>query len=99
MKTKKILSLAASAILLSSLSAMAACGKKPNPDAEGRTEIVFLADAGATSKPAFEKMVQAYNEGQGKTDGVYVTLKPSSGVSQKGENYFKQSSRLSLIHI
>lgn len=93
MKTKKILSLATSAILLSSLSAMAACGKKPNPDAEGRTEIVFLADAGATSKPAFEKMVKAYNEGQGKTDGVYVTLKPSSGVSTKGENYFKQSSR------
>lgn len=93
MKTKKILSLATSAILLSSLSAMAACGKKPNPDAEGRTEIVFRADAGATSKPAFEKMVKAYNEGQGKTDGVYVTLKPSSGVSTKGENYFKQSSR------
>ena len=93
MKSKRILSLAASAILILSAGAMTACGNKTNPDAEGRKEIVFLADAGATSKPAFEKMVKAYNDGQGKTDGVYVTLKPSSGVSTKGENYFKQSSR------
>lgn len=93
MKSKKIISLVISAVLLLSLGSMAACGNKKNPDADGRKEIVFLADAGATSKPAFEKMVQTYNDGQGKTDGVYVTLKPSSGVSTKGENYFKQSSR------
>lgn len=93
MKAKNNLSLAAMAVLFLSFGSLTACDGKKKPEADGRKEIVFLADAGATSKPAFEKMVQTYNEGQGKKDGVYVTLKPSSGVSTKGENYFKQSSR------
>lgn len=91
---KKILSLITSVILLLSVCMMTACSEKPEqPEVDGRKEIIFLADVDSTSKPAFEKMVQAYNDGQGQTDGVYVTLKQSAGVSTKGENYFKQSSR------
>lgn len=93
---KKVISLIIAAVLLFSIG-MTGCGEKqPAQEKEteaGVKEILFLADADSTSKPAFEKMVQAYNDGQGKTDGVYVTMKLSAGVSTKGENYFKQSSR------
>lgn len=93
---KKVISLIIATVLLFSIG-MTGCGEKqPAQEKEteaGIKEILFLADADSTSKPAFEKMVQAYNDGQGKTDGVYVTMKLSAGVSTKGENYFKQSSR------
>ena len=94
---KKALSLITAASLVMALG-MTACGSSEQAQTSGggnsgeRKEILFLADADSTSKPAFEKMVEAYNEGQGEADGVYVTLKLSAGVSTKGENYFKQSS-------
>lgn len=96
-KIVRITSLAAAAALMVSMTGCGSSSSAAKADDKGgsgeRKEITFLADANNTAKDAFEEMVNAYNEGQGVTDGVYVNLKASSGISTSGQNYFNQSGK------
>lgn len=97
-KIIRITSLAAATSLLVSLagcgsSGSSAGGSSKDSSSGERQEITFLADANNTAQTAFEEMVNAYNEGQGAADGVYVNLKASAGVSTSGQNYFNQSGK------
>ncbi len=56
-----------------------ACGGEPVP--EGFTSIKYYASYVSTyTKSAFEEMVKTYNETQGQTDKVVVTMQPSTSV-------------------
>ena len=55
-------------------------GQKLPPEAEGRTVIYFAASyVTAQVQPAYKEMVEAYNNGQGVTDGVYVQMRENAG--------------------
>lgn len=62
---------------------LAGCGgKSPEvPDqAEGRTVIYYAASyVTAQVQTAYKEMVEAYNNGQGVTDGVYVQMRENAG--------------------
>ena len=98
-KIVRMTSLAAAAALMVSMTGCGSSSSAEGGSSKGgsssgdRVEITFLADANNTAKSAFEDMVNTYNEGQGVTDGVYVNLKASSGVSTSGQNYFNQSGK------
>ena len=65
---------------------LAACGGDRTPaDLGDRTEIKFYCNYTATSKKSWKDMVQAYNEGQGKEDGVYVSM-TVTGANVPSEN-------------
>ena len=64
---------------------LAACGDKTPADLGDRTEIKFYCNYTATSKKSWKDMVQAYNEGQGKEDGVYVSM-TVTGANVPSEN-------------
>lgn len=65
---------------------LAACGGDKTPaDLGDRTEIKFYCNYTATSKKSWKDMVQAYNDGQGKEDGVYVSMSVT-GASVPSEN-------------
>ena len=64
---------------------LAACGDKTPADLGDRTEIKFYCNYTATSKQSWKDMVQAYNEGQGKEDGVYVSM-TVTGANVPSEN-------------
>ncbi len=74
---KKILSILL--VLMLAIVPFAAVGCKDD-DSEGGT-IRFWGYGDATAKEAYQAMVDAYNAGQGKTDGVEVKFssKPESG--------------------
>ena len=67
-------------------------GEKEKGD---RTEITFICDENRTSKAAWDALIAAYNDGAGyETDNVYVTKKPTAGVSTETANsYFTASER------
>lgn len=52
------------------LGGLAACGG--NPDTADRTMIDFWTQSNSANAAAYKELVDTYNAGQGKTDGVYV---------------------------
>ena len=55
-------------------------GEKLPPEAEGRTVIYYAASyVTAQVQTAYKEMVEAYNNGQGVTDGVYVQMRENAG--------------------
>lgn len=62
----------------------AACNPE-NVDTGDRTEIKFYCNYTSTSKKSWTDLVQAYNDGQGKEDGVYVSMKVT-GANVPSEN-------------
>ena len=97
MNLKKLL--AASFAFVLGATVLAGCGssdKKLGTKEKGnRTEITFICDENKTSKAAWDALVAAYNDGAGyETDNVYVTKKPTAGVSTETANsYFTASQR------
>ena len=76
----RLLALFLTATMLSSLAACGGKGQKLPPEAEGRTVIYFAASyVTAQVQPAYKEMVEAYNNGQGVTDGVYVQMRENAG--------------------
>ena len=73
MKTfKKALSLTLAGVLAS--LTLTGCGGT----AKNQTIITFYAGVSAEDGAAYKTMVETYNNGQGKTDGVYVDYKPKA---------------------
>ena len=74
---KKILSIVLVLMLAIVPMIVSGCGPKD----EGGNTIRFWGYGDATAKEAYTAMVEAYNAGQGKTDGVTVSFssKPESG--------------------
>lgn len=62
---------------------LAGCGGKGSEvpaEAEGRTVIYYAASyVTAQVQTAYKEMVEAYNNGQGVTDGVYVQMRENAG--------------------
>ena len=80
MKTvKRIIALL---LVLVMTAGLVACGGGMEPPAEaGDRTIVYYAASYVTAQvqPYYQEMVKAYNDGQGKTDGVYVQMRENSG--------------------
>lgn len=90
MKTSRIVSLFLAICLVFAVFAFAAC-EKPDPTPEGRIGIKFLCESNGNQKSALEKMIKAYNDGQGEKDGVFVTATFRTGVSGGYENEYTKS--------
>lgn len=60
------------------LMSFAACGNGGKQAAGDRTQITFYAGITADNGPAYQQMVERYNETQGVIDGVYVNYKPKA---------------------
>ena len=55
-------------------------GNQPPEEAGDRTVIYYAASyVTAQVQPAYKKLVETYNNGQGITDGVYVQMRENSG--------------------
>ena len=67
---------------LLSVTAFTACGPK---GAGNRTQIEFRCNATADAKISYINSINAYNNGQGKTDGVYVNAAYSVSSSNLGQ--------------
>ena len=97
MKFNKIL--ATSFVAVFGITVFAGCGSSDKDlgtkEKGDRTEITFICDENRTSKDAWDALIAAYNDGAGyETDKVFVTKKPTAGVSTDTANsYFTASSR------
>lgn len=74
-KTTKILATVLCACM--ALGGFAACGG--NPDTAGRTMIDFWTQSNSANAVAYKELVDTYNAGQGKTDGVCVVPNYNAG--------------------
>ncbi len=84
-----------SVIVLSLITLLTGCGNNSDKESsvEGTTTIKFLVDGNSTSSPAWKELVEAYNNGQGKTDKVKVVIdKITKGSSENCKNEFIKSS-------
>ena len=73
---KKIL---AFLLVMTTMLSLVACGGGAPAEAGDRTVIHFAASGvKASISPYYEELVKTYNDTQGKTDGVYVQMVPSS---------------------
>ena len=91
MKKKLALAIAACLTAATALS-FTACGSQEQIGTVGkgeRTEITFLCNINSTSQQSWYNLIAAYNDGQGLTDNVYVTMK--KGNATPSPNYFIQS--------
>ena len=82
MKTmlRKMMALGLAILMVAGFVACGGKGQKLPPEAEGRTVIYFAASyVTAQVQPAYKEMVEAYNNGQGVTDGVYVQMRENAG--------------------
>ena len=80
MKTmKRIGTFVLSAVLLLGLTACG--GGMEKPEEAGDRTVVYYAASYVTAQvqPAYKEMVEAYNNGQGLEDGVYVQMRENSG--------------------
>ena len=72
---KKILFKAVSALLaVCTAFACSACGGTTGGQTEGRTVIKFWPSTNQYTAKAVASLVEEYNDGQGKTDGVFVQV-------------------------
>ncbi len=68
------------------------CGKNPDEQPVGdRTEISFLCSINLKSTPAWTELLQAYNNGQGIEDNVYVNMERGTG--SVASSIFESNSR------
>lgn len=70
---------AAATALVMAAGCFAGCGKK-DADADGMTTVSIWSSAGH-SKEVYEKMIEEYNKGQGKKDGVKLEFTYIAGDS------------------
>ena len=78
---KQIKKLLALLVVVAMMSGLAGCGGKgDSADAGDRTVIYYAASyVTAQVRDSYLKMVETYNNGQGKKDGVYVQMTENSG--------------------
>lgn len=86
---KKSLKLAALALGACLLAPCVACGDEVP---EGTTEISFWYDTTMSSNKYYEELARTYNNGQGKTDGVYVRPELTGGISKGARPYLTKDS-------
>lgn len=87
---KKSMKLAAVALGACMLVPFAACGGDDVP--EGATEISFWYDTTMSQNRYYEELARTYNDGQGKTDGVYVRPELTGGISKGARPYLTKDS-------
>lgn len=68
--TKKVTKVLVATMAL--LTAFSAVGCGGGAGAGDRTQIEYRCNVSVSALPAYTQMVKAYNDGQGKIDGVYV---------------------------
>ena len=73
-------------LALCTACSLCACGGGNGPSA-GQTEILFNYEADAYTNPVMYRFVKAYNDTQGKTDGVYVKPDQIAGVGTSQQTF------------
>lgn len=68
------------AVVFALCTAFSLCACGGDGPTEGQTEILFNYEADAYTNPVMYKFVKAYNDTQGKIDGVYVRPDQTAGV-------------------
>lgn len=77
---KQIKRLLASLLAVAMMFGLVGCGEKGSSAAGDRTVIYYAASyVTAQVRDSYLKMVETYNNGQGKEDGVYVQMTENSG--------------------
>lgn len=80
-KAGKLLAVAlGAAMCVGTVGIMAGCGDNAPGDA---TKVEFWYDISGNRTNYYEELIDTYNDGQGKEDGVYVVGKPRSGIAEK----------------
>ena len=75
-----LLALCLAAVMTISLAGCGGKGPEVPAEADGRTVIYYAASyVTAQVQNAYKEMVEAYNNGQGVTDGVYVQMRENAG--------------------
>lgn len=75
-----LLALCLVAVMTIGLAGCGGKGPEVPAEAEGRTVIYYAASyVTAQVQTAYKEMVEAYNNGQGVTDGVYVQMRENAG--------------------
>lgn len=69
---------------------VAACGGEKAP--EGSVNVEFWYDISGNRTNYYKELIGAYNDGQGKEDGVYVVGKPRSGIAEKAYTNLSKKS-------
>ncbi len=90
MKSKILKLIAIISVLIMALTFIVACNDNGGGDSS-RVNIRFYGKANIDSTKAWVELVDAYNNGQGKIDGVFVTAK--YGTSYGSANYFLTAAR------
>ena len=76
----ELLALCLAAAMTIGLAGCGGKGPEVPAEAEGRTVIYYAASyVTAQVQTAYKEMVEAYNNGQGVTDGVYVQMRENAG--------------------
>ena len=76
----ELLALCLAAAMTIGLTGCGGKGQEVPAEAEGRTVIYYAASyVTAQVQTAYKEMVEAYNNGQGVTDGVYVQMRENAG--------------------
>lgn len=89
---KSILGIALTATMLMPVG-LTACGGGGGGGDAARTNITFKFASNAQNSAAWRDLIKAYNDGQGKEDGVYVvgdltgSLTPSASFFKTGKSY------------
>lgn len=79
-KWKKVIAILCAAIMVMGIATGCGGGNNVSSEAEDRTVIYYAASyVTAQVRDAYLEMVQTYNDGQGKEDGVYVQMTDSAG--------------------
>lgn len=90
MKSKLLKVIAIISVLIMLLTVVVACNDDTHGGDDGRINIRFQYKVNKNSEKAWSELIKAYNEGQGKIDGVYVNTKGITSYAS-GSNFLTSS--------
>lgn len=95
-KRTLILLLAATIVL-----SLTACGGETSNVSEDDRTVIYYAASYVTAqvKAAYDEMVKTYNDTQGKIDGVYVEMTPSSGAISGLNSSLRSNYRYDVVQL
>lgn len=91
LKFKKLIATISAAALMASLLTACSGGETEGSAPEGAVKIKFTYTANSDSKGAWKELIDAYNNGQGLIDGVYVEGNYTTFAAS--DNLFKKSQK------
>lgn len=100
MRNKIVRVIAIVFVIVFTMSILAACGDNiSNNGDSSRTNIMFLYKSNSDSQEAWMELIKAYNDGQGKIDGVYVNGKFSTSYATTNNFTASQKSAYNVVMV